>query len=31
MNICKDYERKECIHRDKERVKDQYSPANTDI
>ena len=28
---CKDYERKECIHGGKERVKEQYSPANTDV
>ena len=28
---CKDYEMKECIHGGKERVKEQYSPANTDI
>ena len=26
-----DYERKECIHVGKERVKEQYSPANTDV
>ena len=28
---CKDYERKECVHGDKKRIKEQYSPANTDI
>ena len=28
---CKDYERKECIHGDKERLKEQYSSANIDI
>ena len=28
---CKDYERKEFIHGDKERVKEQYFPANTDV
>ena len=29
---CKDYERKECIHGGKERrIKEQYSPANTDV
>ena len=27
----KDHERKECIHRNKGRVKEQYFPANTDI
>ena len=29
--ICIDYKRKECIHKGKERVEKQYSPANTDI
>ena len=28
---CKGYERKECIHEDKERVKEQYSAAKTDV
>ena len=28
---CKDNESKNCIHGDKERVKEQYSPSNTDI
>ena len=28
---CKCYERKECIDVGKEKVKEQYSPANTDL
>ena len=28
---CKDYERKECVHGGKERVKEQYFRANTDV
>ena len=31
MVTCKDNESKECIHGGKERVKEQYSPANTDV
>ena len=27
---CKDYERKECVHGE-QRLKEQYSPANTDV
>ena len=28
---CKDYERKECVHGGEERIKKQYSFANTDL
>ena len=28
---CEANERKECIHRGKERLKEQYSPVNTDL
>ena len=28
---CKDYERKDYIHGDKERFKEQYSAANIDV
>ena len=28
---CKNYKRKECIHGDINRVKEQYFPANSDV